>query len=115
MQESYEQLVARVNASAYIEHVELEPRRKLHRLALRAKKLNPEHLEALQGLLSGSWALVRVGGRSYALTRDGEEWRVLGLYEGAVERRVARGACSCEDSRFRGRKCKHAQAVEKFR
>jgi hypothetical protein len=115
MRESYEQLVARVNASAFIEHSELEPRRKQHRLVLRARKLSPLHLEALKGLLAGDWALVRVGGRSYALTRDGEEWRVLGLYEGAVERRVLHGACSCEDSRFRGRKCKHAQAVERFR
>lgn len=88
-------------------------RRKRHRLAARAEQLTEEQLVVLVRLLEGEMLLCTVGGKSYAVDRVPVGWWVRGLGPDDEEHTVSEdlSACSCQDFRFRNRRCKHLEAV----
>jgi len=118
--ESFEALVARINASAFLDLKEQPQelkRQKWHRLVkLAVETLNKQQLVLLYELLNGDKLLMVIAGIPYAVggTRDGD-WTVCGLGSGSVEHTVAADllACSCKDCTMRGRECKHLRAVKK--
>ena len=87
--------------------------RKRHRFAKRAEQLTTDQLAVLVRLLEGDAVLCTVGGRSYAVSRVPLGWMVRGLEASDTEHTVLEdlSACSCQDNRFRGRRCKHLEAV----
>lgn len=110
---------ARASASAFIDFPTDTYKRvrapKKHKLAKRAEQLTGGQLDSLLRLLESDAVLCTVGGRSYAVRRVPLGWAAAGLEADSEEHTVAEdlSACSCGDSKFRGRRCKHMEAVER--
>lgn len=88
--------------------------RKEHKLVKLARRLTPDQLQQLVGLLDGSSALVTLVGESYTVAKEGDGYRVQATGAGSPSHFVTKGTCSCEDHRFRGRSCKHMELVRRF-
>lgn len=75
-----------------------------------AAKLNEEELELLLKLSRSEAAIVYMHGEQCIVAKEGE--RTFVFYHGGNVYRVIGTACTCPDSRFRHRKCKHVDALE---
>lgn len=89
-------------------------KRRVKRIATLCATIAPERLQVLCDLLSGHRAMLVVKGEPYAVrfAPTGATFQVLDF--SAAEHTALGGRCSCEDSRFRGRVCKHILALEEL-
>ena len=78
----------------------------LQNMSQRQKKL-------LLKLLEGEHALICIRGELYLVTPEAEGHSVEELAS-AEEYLVVGGQCTCPDSKYRGRECKHAAALRVF-
>jgi hypothetical protein len=116
------ELIARVNASAYLLPLSKEekgsgrlPRKRQHRLVRRIDEaLTLQQQRLLLALLKGERVLLTVRSEPYAAKRTAEGWSIVGLGPADREHFVVGGVCTCQDAKFRDRKCKHALALEGF-
>jgi hypothetical protein len=111
LRETFEQLIARMNASAYMDYqpkVKPPKAKGPRRLVKVAESLPPDQAQLLLELLEGRWAL----SRGLAVRREGATWVVRKLEAGAVEYIVDGGACTCPDYKFRAHRCIHVLATE---
>lgn len=106
----------RAMASAFFVNDEVrKPKRlqKKHKLVKKAEELTEGQFDVLMELLEGTSLLCTVGTRSYTVRKTSVGWAVRGLAADDEEHTVADGACSCQDFKFRNRRCKHIEAVYK--
>lgn len=124
--ESFDALVARVSASAYIMDEaptaadrstgkRLKKSRK-HRLMKHAEKLNKAQLAILLELIEGGALLTVLEGQTYAVKLEKYGWRFTPLDEPHEAHLVTDDAtkCSCPDHRFRHRECKHLRYMKQY-
>lgn len=120
MDDPMREIIARTNASAYLPplgHEEKQPRerrRREHRIVRRAgAELTPAQVQLLIALLKSERALVYLSGVPYAVRRTPDGWSVRGLGPADIDYYMDAelASCTCPDSKFRGRQCKHAMAV----
>lgn len=115
----FEKYVAKVMSTAYI--ADPTPQKKpaaapapsSHRFLRRLEAMSKEQKDLLALMLMGSCATVSVHGETYAYRRSPSGWLIRSTHDAAHEHIVALdfSACSCEDSKYRGRVCKHAQVL----
>lgn len=110
--ETYAQLVARINAGSTIGAVTVEKRKRRHRVLEAIDKLSEQERAMLLDILQNRCAVVYVNGASYTVRKEGEWWHVRCLADGPKEYVLGSEGCTCEDSRFRNRECKHQRAVQ---
>lgn len=67
--------------------------------------------DLVRDIADGVVALVYIEGQPYGVKREGEVWRIRKLREKA-EYTVENTKCTCADSRFRGRVCKHIKGLQ---
>lgn len=86
--------------------------KRLKGLLSKLSKLDSFQLETLRMVLEGTMALA--GG--FAVRRDPTGWTVRGITEGSEEHIVGTDLshCTCGDSKYRGKDCKHIRALRKL-
>jgi hypothetical protein len=118
--ETYEQLLARVQGSAFFMPAEKVPGapkagklkklpKPLRKLLANAANLSDVQLQLLTKLLAGE---ARLAG-NYAVERTEAGWRVEALQggDGGHTVNLELTECSCPDCRFRERQCKHIKLL----
>jgi hypothetical protein len=109
--ESYEAFVARANSCSFFCFDEKPKQRKRKSKAQKLiENMGARELDILLSVLNKQAELVVIGGASYAISRDGERWRVRAT-SADNDYVVENGKCSCRDCRFRERDCKHVEAI----
>jgi len=109
--ESYEQMVARINASAFlIADDDVPTNQRKQRRAFSISKLTQREQRLLVDLLNGTAKLVVIAGAQYAVRQLGEK-SIVSAVEKLADYVVEGDRCTCPDSKFREHACKHAEAV----
>lgn len=112
MDEILKRLVATANGNGFLVDNHEPKDSSLHSVARRAKStLDGGQIALLILLLDGAAVMLHINGAPYAAWREGSDWRIQSLAAGSERHTVADGACSCEDSRFREKRCKHVAAL----
>lgn len=116
--ETYEQLVSRVNAYSFLydepttKHPQRRKSKRLQKVKDAVASLPLHKLEILKELLTGKRVLVGM----YAVKRTENGWRICNTSADSEGKDhtvyLDLSACSCKDSTFRNRKCKHICALE---
>lgn len=112
----FERLVASVMSNAFMEAPSVPQGQKApkkHRLTKKLKDMLPEQQELLFLLLKEKLAMLTVKGETYAWRRTEAGYVIRSLHGSEPEHTVAAdfSACSCADNKFRGRICKHINAL----
>lgn len=116
----FEALVARVMSNAFMGEptppTSIKPIKapKKHRLVKKVESMSEDQRQLLMLLLSEQLAMITVKGEMYAYRKSPGGWLIRSLHDGEPEHTVFTdfSACSCQDSRFRGRICKHMSALK---
>jgi hypothetical protein len=118
---SFQELVADANKHGYVDKMPPVEKRRRSKVAKKRKTAVERHIEELtdvqRGILADIMAsrraMVMVEGLAYAIRKMPEGWGVQ-AFVGTVEYILKEGKCTCPDSKFRDRECKHVQALRTF-
>jgi hypothetical protein len=116
---SYHELVARANGSGYIDKSgivggrQTVSRKRKSAVERGIDNLTPEQKQILADIVASKRAMVYVEGLPYAIRKLPEGWGVQS-FVGTTEYILVDGKCTCPDSKFRDRTCKHVQALREF-
>lgn len=117
--ETLAELIARCNANSFLGDMPDAPKaskpEKKHKVTKAAENLTREQLLLVLQLANGERASLVCDGETYAVLKlaDGS-WSVCSLAD-PKEYIVVGSNCTCEDSKYRQRECKHVRALETLR